>query len=229
MRVKSGWSPACEICIEGKRGGESLTMTMPLMLKKTLLVLPAFAILMIACVEGKEEGRLNGSDISKMKEFFNFTGSAAEPDWVAVNDGVMGGRSAGGAKIEGGVLRFSGVLSLENNGGFASVRTPRGTFDLGGAEAMVLRVKGDGRIYQLRISTNARFRESPVSYGAEFSTEAAEWIEVRVPFNKLAPSWRGRALDGPPLDLGNVEEIGLLIGDKRPGPFSLDVDWMRLE
>jgi monofunctional biosynthetic peptidoglycan transglycosylase len=94
---------------------------------------------------------------------------------------------------------------------------------------MVLRVKGDGRTYQLRISTDARFRGSPVSYGMDFPTSADEWVEVRVPLDQLRPSWRGRQLDGPPLDLSKVEEIGLLIGDQREGPFALKVAWMNLE
>lgn len=164
-----------------------------------------------------------------MRALFDFSGSGTEPAWVAVNDGVMGGRSAGGGRITDGILHFSGNLSLENNGGFASVRTLRWRADLSDAKAMVLRVKGDGRTYQLRLSTDARFRGSPVSYGMEFPTSADEWVEVRVPLAELKPSWRGRQLDGPPLDLSKVEEVGLLIGDEREGPFALQVDWMGLE
>lgn len=159
----------------------------------------------------------------------NFTGEAAEPEWSAVNDGVMGGLSQGGPRIREGVLHFTGTLSLENNGGFSSVRTKPGNYDLSGTKAMVLRVKGDGRTYQLRISTDARHRGSRISYGAEFPTKAGEWIEVKVPFDKLVPSHHGNELAGPPLDLTKVEEMGLLIGDGKAGEFALAVDWMKAD
>ncbi len=74
----------------------------------------------------------------------------------------------------------------------------------------------DGRRCQLRLSTDARHRGSLIAYGAEFPTEDGKWIEVRVPFESLSPTWRGDKLDGPPLDLSKVEEIGILIGEKRP-------------
>ena len=157
----------------------------------------------------------------------DFNESKTESPWIAVNDGVMGGLSQGSAKIKDGLLHFSGSLSLENNGGFSSIRTPGTSHDLTTAKSMILRVKGDGRTYQLRISTDARFRGSRISYSAEFATKTDEWIEVTVPFATLKPTYRGNALDGPPLDLSKVEEIGLLIGDKRTGSFSLKVDWIK--
>lgn len=158
-----------------------------------------------------------------------FAEAGSEPEWTAVNDGVMGGLSKGGPKIEDGVLHFSGTLSLENNGGFSSVRTRPGNYDLSSAKVMVLRVKGDGRIYQLRLSTNARHRGSRISYGADFPTKAGQWVEVKVPFDTLIPTHHGNQLDGPPLDLSRVEEIGLLIGDGKAGDFALALEWMRAE
>lgn len=159
----------------------------------------------------------------------SFDEPSGEPRWVAVNDGVMGGLSRGGPRLANGKLHFEGTLSLANNGGFSSARTVARTFDLSGKTALVLQVMGDGRRYQLRLGTDARFRGASVSYGAEFATTAGQWTRVRIPFADLAPSFRGYALDGPPLDLAQVEEIGLLIGDKREGPFELAVDWIGVE
>jgi len=163
------------------------------------------------------------------KLHIDFTGAADEPEWVAVNDGVMGGLSKGGAVVKDGDLHFSGSVSLENNGGFSSVRTRDRGFNLEGTKEMILKVKGDGRSYQLRLSTDARHRGSRISYGGEFPTKAGEWIEVKVPFEKLEPSHHGNKLAGPPLDLSKVEEIGLLIGDGREGEFALTVAWMKAE
>ena len=164
-----------------------------------------------------------------MQTLFDFEPGGDGPRWVAVNDGVMGGRSRGGPEIAAGKLRFAGVLSLENNGGFSSVRTVGRDFDLSGVEAVVLRVRGDGRSYQLRLATDARFRGITVSYGAAFATTAGEWTDVRVPLSALRPSAHGFALLGPPLAPAQVREFGLLIGDKREGAFELEVDWIALE
>lgn len=43
--------------------------------------------------------------------------------WQAINDGVMGGVSVSRLRFDStGYAVFEGVVSLENNGGFASVR-----------------------------------------------------------------------------------------------------------
>ena len=158
-----------------------------------------------------------------------FDSSPQEARWVAVNDGVMGGRSSGGPAVVDGRLEFSGTLSLANNGGFSSVRSVGRNFDLSDASHMVLRVRGDGRRYQLRLATDARYRGMPISYGVEFDTTAGEWTEVRLPLAALRPTVRGDTLQGPPLDPAQVREIGLLIADKREGPFTLLVDGIAVE
>ena len=108
-----------------------------------------------------------------------------------------------------GVLVFSGALSLENNGGFASVRTKGGLYNLTSADGIALRVKGDGRTYQLRLSTDARHRGSLISYQRKFETKAGEWIEVEIPFEKMKPGWRGQMLSGHVLDPSKVSQLGL--------------------
>lgn len=158
-----------------------------------------------------------------------FDGGPSEPQWIAVNDGVMGGRSRGAPALVDGTLHFTGVLSLANNGGFSSVRTLDRSFDLSNVTALVLRVRGDGRDYQLRLKTDATARGIAVSYGAPLSAPPADWTEVRVPLDHLRASVRGMTLDGPPFDPSRVREIGLLIGDQREGPFSLAVDWIAVE
>ncbi len=166
---------------------------------------------------------------SAMRPIINFDGSPQEPRWVAVNDGVMGGLSRGGPVVADGQLQFSGELSLANNGGFSSVRSIDRDFDLSGASAVLLRVRGDGRRYQLRLATDASYRGIAVSYGAEFNTTDGQWTEVRLPLDSLKPTVRGSALQGPPMNPAQVREIGLLIGDKREGRFALTVDWIGVE
>lgn len=148
--------------------------------------------------------------------------------WRVVDDGVMGGRSEGEISFsDSGILRFNGKLSLENNGGFSSLRTGNLELDLGGAKGLVARVKGDGRSYQMRLGTDARYLGMEVSFMAEFPTEVGEWTEVRVPFSEFAGSFRGRTLKDKVLDPSKIRRVGLLLGDKKAGPFELQVDWIR--
>lgn len=58
------------------------------------------------------------------KNSFDFNEAEAIKEWQTVNDGVMGGVSEGKFNItDKKILEFYGMLSLKNNGGFASVRT----------------------------------------------------------------------------------------------------------
>ena len=164
-----------------------------------------------------------------MRTLIDFDGDPSVPRWVAVNDGVMGGRSSGVATIKDGMLEFSGTLSLENNGGFSSVRTVDYDVNLSSVSAVILRVRGDGRRYQLRLATDAEYRGIVISYAADFLPPAGEWTEVRLGFDSLKPVVRGTSLKGPPFDPSQVRQIGVLIGDKQSGPFSLTVDWIGVE
>lgn len=158
-----------------------------------------------------------------MNLLFQFSGENPAPAWSAVNDGVMGGVSSGSARLEADGMVFSGNLSLENNGGFASVNRPV-KLDLSAASGVWMRVRGDGRTYQLRFETDARFRLLwPVSFWGEFETVSGEWTEVFVPFDTLSQSWRGRTLSGHTFNPAAIERLSLLLADKQAGPFELEV------
>lgn len=148
--------------------------------------------------------------------------------WRTVLDGVMGGRSTGRVtQPEAGILRFSGALSLENNGGFSQTQTavPEGSFkDAPGIEA---RVRGDGRTYQFDVRCSD-VRMMAGSFQTEFETLAGEWVTVRMPFEDFRLFSFGRAVrNAPPLNPARVESIGVTLADKKPGAFQLDIDYIR--
>jgi hypothetical protein len=149
--------------------------------------------------------------------------------WRVVNDGVMGGLSQSRiVRTERGTGLFSGELSLENNGGFASVRASLPDLDLEEQSAVVLRVRGDGRRYQLRFRTDDRF--DGMAYRAFFETEAGEWTTVRIPFDEFRATFRGRVFENAePLDPSGVRQVGLMLADKQPGDFALEIDWIKAE
>lgn len=163
------------------------------------------------------------------EERIEFGGESDDVSWSAMTDRVMGGVSTGESEVEGGNLIFTGEVSLENNGGFSLVETTEGSFNFSGHEGMRLRVKGDGRPYVLRLATDARHRGDRVQYEAGFETTKGEWTEVVVPFGEMKPSHHGETVDAPELDLAGIKQVGVMTGDKKAGPFALEIDWMQPE
>ena len=77
---------------------------------------------------------------------FNFNTPESGKTWVSVNDNVMGGVSEGKFKItQDKTLYFYGSLSLENNGGFASIRCLPTQLGLKKNDSINFQAKGDGR------------------------------------------------------------------------------------
>ena len=139
------------------------------------------------------------------------------------NDGVMGGLSKGKIQTtEQGTLLFDGILSLENNGGFSSLRMRGKEWDLSGWKGIAIRVKGDGRTYGFRSTTDERFRSSFVSFTADFQTVKNKWVTLHVPFSDMRASWRGRKLDRI-FDPRKISGLGIILADKKPGPFQLEI------
>ena len=159
-----------------------------------------------------------------VRALFDFAAPGAAQRWQAVNDGVMGGVSDGRFRLTPeGTLEFSGVLSLENNGGFASVRTKPAGLGLRPGDSLVVRVKGDGREYMLNAYTkNARMA---FSWRAPVPTIDGEWTEVTIPLTELVPTSFGRVLEGQgPVNPADINALGFMLSDKKPGKFRLEIE-----
>ena len=164
----------------------------------------------------------------KERLLFTFERPGAAARWQTANDGVMGGRSDGRFKInEDKNMEFFGTLSLENNGGFASVRSIGSNLGLEKGDSIVARVRGDGREYSLNLYTPTR--RTAFSYRAEFKTRKDEWIEVRIPLDTFVATSFGRIIRNQQLDPSEVTGLGILLGDKKAGPFKLEIDWIKVD
>ena len=142
--------------------------------------------------------------------------------WTSVNDRVMGGVSTSQATATAEGMAFIGVVSFENNGGFASIRALPCEFSLAGAVALVLRVRGDGKTYKFGIRTDDAF--DGVQYQMRFATQSGEWQDIHLPINEFQPTFRGRTVQAPTLDPARIRVFGLLISDRQAGPFRLVVE-----
>jgi len=160
------------------------------------------------------------------KLVFDFSTLTNASVWQVVNDDVMGGVSSSRFEVTNGMAVFRGEVSLENNGGFASVRSRPAPHDLKGCDAFVIRVRGDGRRYKFTARTDRTF-DSAI-YQLTFATKKGAWEEHRLLMRDFVPTFRGRVLTGePPLDPASVTSLGFLISDKQEGPFRLEIAWIK--
>ena len=156
---------------------------------------------------------------------FDFNKSSNIENWVIVDDVVMGGKSSGSFKLDSeGHGVFEGSVSLENNGGFSSVRYAFERTSVKGFTRIKLKIKGDGKNYQFRIKSDS---EDYYSYISIFST-TNDWQEIEIPLKDMYPSFRGRKLDQPNFSKDYIEEIAFLIGNKNQEKFKLLIDKIEL-
>jgi hypothetical protein len=163
------------------------------------------------------------------RELFRFDSATSVADWSAIDDGVMGGVSVSRLRHDpAGHAVFEGTVSLERNGGFASVRSR--PLDLGspGATAWLLETCGDGKRYKLNLRTDDAFHG--VNYQAAFEAPEGTWTLVRLPLSEFLPNFRGRRVPGAvPLNPARVRQVGLMIADGQAGAFALALRSIRAE
>lgn len=189
-----------------------------------LLPITLSVLLLMPMAHSSEKGPWSwrGQTISE------FTSETPDLDWRIVNDGVMGGLSQGKVQVsESGIMTFSGNLSLDNNGGFSLVRTGKVDFNLSNDLGLLLKVKGDGRTYEVRLESDARDRGRIVSFSGEVETTAGKWHQVKIPFSDFRGGWRGRDLPNAVLNTAMIQQVGIILADKKEGPFKLEVEYIR--
>jgi len=157
---------------------------------------------------------------------FDFSETRESDRWLVVNDGVMGGLSQGTFKVsDKGTAIFSGTISLKNNGGFSSLRYNTGKTDVGAYSTLKLRLKGDGKKYQVRIREDYNDFFSYIYY---FQT-SGKWETIDVPLSEMYPSFRGRKLNRPNYSGKSMVELTFLIGNKKPESFVLELQKAHLK
>ncbi len=209
------------------RDGSNRPGSQPLKTLITTHPLTRFACLIALALSGLPW--IMNADPSPAKTLCDFTTTNASAAWQIVNDDVMGGVSTSRFELPtNGPAVFRGVLSLENNGGFASARSATLDQDLAGLKSFILRARGDGRRYKLTARTAPGF--DTAVYQSEFTTKSNVWEEYRLPFQNFRPTFRGRVLPNlPPLDPAKLLAIGVIIADQQAGPFRLEIAWVKAE
>ena len=147
-------------------------------------------------------------------------------NWKIVNDDVMGGRSKSNFQINTeGYAEFSGIVSLENYGGFASVRNRLYASNLNDKKYVVLHLKGDGKNYQFRLKHK---KSDYHTYVYTFPTQG-NWEEIKIPINAMNPQFRGRQLNMANFNHESIEEMAFLIANKKNESFNLEIKTIEIK
>lgn len=153
---------------------------------------------------------------------FDFNSNSDISKWHVIDDVVMGGKSNGNFRVnESGFGEFFGIVSLENNGGFSSLRYRFKEINIEGFTNVVIRIKGDGNKYQFRVKDN---NDNYYSYIFTFSTKKNDWQNIVIPLKEMFPAFRGRKLDMDNFSANKIEQIAFLIGNKKAQDFKLEID-----
>ena len=91
----------------------------------------------------------------------------------------------------------------------------------------MIRLRGDGREYTFNLYVPTQ--QTAFSYRTTFKTRKDEWTEVELPLERFTATWFGQTVEDRPLDPGEVNGVGILLGDKKAGPFKLEIDWIQVK
>jgi len=165
-------------------------------------------------------------DPTPPKVLFDFADAAAMRGWEVEDDVIMGGRSKSTvAHDPAGHVVFRGDVSLENDGGFASVQNHFDPIDVSPYTHVVIRLKGDGKDYRYLAEAVKNARHY---YLAEFRT-TGEWQDIRIPLREMHPVRRGERLDLPNFPGKTLSQARFMIANGRAEAFRLEVASIRLE
>jgi NADH dehydrogenase [ubiquinone] 1 alpha subcomplex assembly factor 1 len=156
-------------------------------------------------------------------EIFTFTKEEVN-QWEIENDTIMGGKSS--SKIDyineddSYSMKFTGHVSLENNGGFAQTQRVYDTnLDLSSFSQVIIFGRGDGKTYNIRFETN----EKGVSYESDFKAEGN--FEAHIKFVNLKKFFHGEPVpEKPEFDKSNIKSVFFLIGNGVEEDFTISIN-----
>ncbi len=151
-----------------------------------------------------------------------------EKRWKTVNDGVMGGLSSSEAFVnENEKIVFEGEISLKNNGGFASLRSPINNFNFEKFSGIEIRINGNGKQYNISMKETVNF--TGYFYRIQFATEIKKYTTLTLPFNQFKLFYFGKEIiSNKSIPLDKIKQISLLVSDKQEGNFIAEIDYIKL-
>lgn len=156
----------------------------------------------------------------------DFGAKLAEQNWFVVNDGVMGGFSNSESELLENSLIFKGSISLQNNGGFSSLRGPANNEDLSKFKNIEIKYRSKGQDFGLRL---LEYDEYYMPYFKHlFEDTSWEWQTVQVSLRDFS-QYRLSDITGKTMtndNLSKIGRIGIIVSNKIEGPFEIEIDYI---
>ena len=149
--------------------------------------------------------------------------------WFTLTDNVMGGVSTSKLTTKSNSVQFTGTVSFDNNGGFASLRSGFGKYDLSAYNAVRIKFKSENQKFALTLDNSRNWWEPNYKY--EFQSEqSSDWKTVSFNLADFHEEIIGRKSGNKISNsiLKNICQIGIITNDKKEGPFSLEIDYIEL-
>lgn len=134
-------------------------------------------------------------------------------EWGPLDDVVMGGVSQSSFEVAGDIGKFSGMVSTDNNGGFAGVRSKALTppLKLKKFSGLKLRIRGDDRLRRYKFIVRDSYAWNGIAWSQSFDATPADaaggWQDVELPFDGFTPTLFAKRVPGVSL---NTDEINTL-------------------
>ncbi|KAL0819752.1 hypothetical protein ABMA28_007798 [Loxostege sticticalis] len=148
---------------------------------------------------------------------------------------------------EAGRARFHGVLDTRvpkdgriKKAGYCAMRSHRvrksfkreATYNWNLYNTLVLKVRGDGRSYLLNISCEGYYdiTWNDIYHYVLYTRGGPYWQIAKIPFSKFVFGSKGRLQDKQNrMRLDRITHFGITCGDKIPGRFNLEIEYVGLE
>jgi monofunctional biosynthetic peptidoglycan transglycosylase len=148
-------------------------------------------------------------------------------NWVMISDNIMGGISKSKLEYTQSTMILSGDISLKNFGGFSSVKTTFGKYDLSQFKGVKIKFKSTNQKFAFTLEDNKNWT-LPNFKGNFYSAKVNIWEEKTIYFNDFKEYQVGEST-GKKLDnknLKNIVRMGIITTEKKEGPFSIEIDYV---
>ena len=146
-------------------------------------------------------------------------------NWVILSDNVMGGLSEAQLKYETTSIIVKGFVSLENRGGFVSIKSTFGKVNLSQYKTVKIKFRSTNQKYSFTLENSRRWYEA--SYKHDFKAkEINKWETVSLNLTDFIEEVIGEPTGNKTSNkiLEGIVRIGISTNEKREGPFELEIE-----
>lgn len=150
-------------------------------------------------------------------------------NWQVVNDGVMGGLSEGEAQLTEDSLLFKGNVSLDNNGGFSSLRSSYSKKELSKHKSVEIKYRSKGISMAMTLSVSRRWYIPNYKTGLEGTK--GKWKTVTLALEDFRKHYIGKPMEETLRkdELKKVIRYGFITDEKKYGNFEFEIDYLEFK